>query len=395
MDVSVTEVKETVGSQKMPKTYEDNKDFISYLPDPILVHILSFLPLRDAIKTVLFRQFGNLWISMPVLDLDNCLYHEYEDYDFLLDCDYDNFMDVIHQVCNHHNNTTLDKLHLKLCFEQHSKNGPASDYAEEKERAAADQIENLVVHAISRKVKILDLDFKCRAISGSMDPLAFYEFPDLFRSNYLTDLRLASCDIRSFEEIYLPALRVLFLEEVLRSYDSISRLLQEVRRCKTFTPCTLSILVLSIWKLKKIPCPRFEWKNLRLTLDLTKWHHLGLALLLKSSQTLETLSMYISHNRFGISQFVKAAHWIQDYEFNVQKYWDLQEAEFPFLESITVHGDVNEPSVIQVMKFLLKSAPRLRKMVISAKNLYPAASGRKNDPYSKATDRAIAEVDGP
>ncbi|KAL0393687.1 UNVERIFIED_CONTAM: putative F-box/FBD/LRR-repeat protein [Sesamum latifolium] len=485
MDVSVTEVKETGGSRKRPETCEDNKDFLSNLPDPILVHILSFLPLRDAIKTVLFRQFGNLWLSMPVLDLDNCLYHEYEDYDFEYDdCDYENFMDLIHQVWNYHNDTTLDKLRLKLCFELQSKNGPASDYAnKEKERAAADQIENLVVHAISRKVKILDLDFKGCAISGSMDPLTFYEFPDHFRSNYLTDLRLAACDITSFEEINLPALRVLFLKDVAvsdevmeklllgcqfledlsvvncyglgkmycmnpnlkkvmvfvniesrqlflscphavslhlsgwiqgatllnvsslvdcslsfsykfkceqRSYDSISRLLLGVHRCKTFIPCTWSILVLTIWKLNNFPCPRFKWKNLRLTLDLTKWHHPGLSLLFKSSQSLETLSMYISHSRVSISQFVKAARWIEDYEFDVQKYWDLQEADFPFLESITLHGHINEPSVIQMLKFLLKNAPRLRQVLISAK--HPAASERKSKPYTSGQLKLLRHV---
>ncbi|KAK4435487.1 hypothetical protein Salat_0712100 [Sesamum alatum] len=384
MNISVDEVKETGGGRKKPKTCEGNKDFFSYLPDPILMHILSFLPLRDAIKTVLFRRFGNLWLSMPVLDLDNCLYHEYgDDYDEDDDCDYKNFMDVVNQVRNHHNDTTLDKLRVKLYFELHySKNGPASDNANaKKERAAADQIGNLVGYAISRKVKILDLDFRGCATPGIMNPLTYFAFPDLFRSNYLTDLRLVACDIRSFEEINLPALRVLFLKELAvtdkRAYITIRRLLQAVHHCKTFSPCSWSILVLSIWKLKNIPCPHFKWKNLRLTLGLTKWHHPGLSLLFKKSQSLETLSMYISPSTSNIFQF-EEARWMSEHEFDGEKYWDSQEADFPFLESITVHGHINEPCVMQMVKFLLKNAPRLRQMVISAKNL----SHPGNYPYT-------------
>lgn len=85
MGISNNDDKEICCSPKRVKTSDDNKDFISDLPDEILVHILSFLPIKDAINTVLLRRFGDLWRSIRVLDFDSCFYHDCEDDDYIPD----------------------------------------------------------------------------------------------------------------------------------------------------------------------------------------------------------------------------------------------------------------------------------------------------------------------
>ncbi|XP_021759012.1 FBD-associated F-box protein At4g10400-like [Chenopodium quinoa] len=74
----------------------NKRDRLSELPDELLVHILSFLPTTDAVRTVLLRRFGNLWTLIPTLTFE--------------DPDDDEF------VCNvlkHHKSPVIHR--LKLC----------------------------------------------------------------------------------------------------------------------------------------------------------------------------------------------------------------------------------------------------------------------------------------
>ncbi|GMI85277.1 hypothetical protein like AT3G59200 [Hibiscus trionum] len=51
-----------------------NLDRISSLPDPILCHILSFLPTKDAVRTsVVSPRWRYIFDSMPILEFQNCL----------------------------------------------------------------------------------------------------------------------------------------------------------------------------------------------------------------------------------------------------------------------------------------------------------------------------------
>ncbi|KAL3849291.1 hypothetical protein ACJIZ3_011173 [Penstemon smallii] len=64
------------------------------------------------------------------------------------------------------------------------------------------------------------------------------------------------------------------------------------------------------------------------------------------------------------------ANWFEDHDFDGENYWDSQEVTFPHLKSIMIYGYINEPYVIQMVKFLLRSAMGLEKIVISTKESF-------------------------
>ncbi|KAL3848898.1 hypothetical protein ACJIZ3_010780 [Penstemon smallii] len=66
----------------------------------------------------------------------------------------------------------------------------------------------------------------------------------------------------------------------------------------------------------------------------------------------------------------QVSKWIQDRDFDLENYWDSLEATFPHLKSIMIYGYINEPYVMQMVKFLLRSAVNLQKMVISTKGSF-------------------------
>ncbi|KAL3812936.1 hypothetical protein ACJIZ3_014204 [Penstemon smallii] len=72
------------------------------------------------------------------------------------------------------------------------------------------------------------------------------------------------------------------------------------------------------------------------------------------------------------------ANWFEDHDFDGENYWDSQEATFPHLKSIMIYGYINEPYVIQMVKFLLRSAVGLEKMSY----IFTGAIERQKDQFT-------------
>ena len=152
------------GRSKKAKTDDSKRrmDYFSELPDPIIEHILSYLPLKEAIQTVLLRRFGKLWRGIRVLDFNSCSYHNCDDPDHGRDLFNEKFTNVIRRVLDLHNNSTLDRVSLRFCFRltytrEEPQEPDLADFVEWEARASV-EIENLIRCAMSRKVKVLDLD---------------------------------------------------------------------------------------------------------------------------------------------------------------------------------------------------------------------------------------------
>ena len=57
--------------QNAQTNIDDYKDIISSLPNSLLTHILSFLPIQDSVSTsILSSRWRPLWTLIPVLDLN-------------------------------------------------------------------------------------------------------------------------------------------------------------------------------------------------------------------------------------------------------------------------------------------------------------------------------------
>ncbi|KAL2927392.1 hypothetical protein RDABS01_022677 [Bienertia sinuspersici] len=89
-------------SSKKHKVFDQqgiDRDRLSELPDEILLHILSFLPIRDAVRTILLRRFGKLWTSLRTLT-----YHFKKGGEF------------ISNVMKYHKSPTIDKVEIREKF---------------------------------------------------------------------------------------------------------------------------------------------------------------------------------------------------------------------------------------------------------------------------------------
>ncbi|XP_058089859.1 F-box/LRR-repeat protein At4g14103-like [Magnolia sinica] len=84
----------------------ETNDRLSDLPNGILNQIVSFLPIKEAARTsILSRKWRYIWTTITSLDLDSCLFNKWE-----------TFASSIDRLVTHHDGPVLQKLRLSLLW---------------------------------------------------------------------------------------------------------------------------------------------------------------------------------------------------------------------------------------------------------------------------------------
>ncbi|XP_030538419.2 putative F-box/LRR-repeat protein At3g18150 isoform X1 [Rhodamnia argentea] len=191
---------------------DDRCDGISNLPDAVLLHILSFLPMRDAVRTVMVPGFRYLWTSIRDLSFDHCAYHDCNEEDPAFKVD-DRFVNFIDHVLTLHENPTIDWFRLSLNYAAEvCADDPQYQDGATKETRKSNKIDTWINFAVRRKVKFLDLNFL--ACTRKL-PNNLYMLPSIVLScSYLVELTLASCVVEPVGQVQLRSLRKLFMKQI-------------------------------------------------------------------------------------------------------------------------------------------------------------------------------------
>ncbi|XWS41104.1 hypothetical protein CRYUN_Cryun17cG0052100 [Craigia yunnanensis] len=215
---------------KRRRVYEEEvDDRITSLPDSILVHILSFLPTKDAVRTVLVPRFRHLLNFLPTFSFDHCLYHDCSNKDYYNGPVFEEkFLNFVRHVLTLHVNATIDKFLLKLQLNffycKLASYDADYEYYANREKRMASEVDSWVHFAMRKKVKVLDLDFSgCSLIEAD----ASYRLPSVvFGGKYLTDLKLTACEIKPESQIQLNCLKQLLLKGIVLKEEIINQILR-------------------------------------------------------------------------------------------------------------------------------------------------------------------------
>ncbi|KAL3521222.1 hypothetical protein ACH5RR_019371 [Cinchona calisaya] len=127
-----------------PKVSCYNEDFISSLPDDILVSILSRLSLKEAgLTSRLSRRWRYLWTSIAGLDFDaDDKLSEIASEPKLKSCERSRYINWVSRVVRNYRGLTLEA--FRICFDL--------------ERDSKSAIDNWIKFAIAKSVQRLELD---------------------------------------------------------------------------------------------------------------------------------------------------------------------------------------------------------------------------------------------
>ncbi|MCD9558587.1 hypothetical protein HAX54_015993 [Datura stramonium] len=212
----------------------DEEDRISGLPDAILIHILSLLPLTDARNIILIRIFYKLWPFIHTLTFDQCMFpwHNCHYYSRAGRIDYEErFLNFVRHVLLRNKSPTLDKFCLNFHFSlTHSirkrvynrTNGWLCDFLRNEKRMA-NEIGTWIQFALNKNLKVLELSFSAY---GTFQPQTYYDLPNwVLSSPHLVELRLAFCKINTKKKSELKSLTTFSLDNVMLMEQSMDYIL--------------------------------------------------------------------------------------------------------------------------------------------------------------------------
>ncbi|CAH8381420.1 unnamed protein product [Eruca vesicaria subsp. sativa] len=212
------------------------EDLISLLPEPLLIHILSFLTTEHAVWTsVLSSTWRHLWKLVPKLELDT--------YDFTNDkcC-----VDFIHKFLDLHGKPYLRE--FKLTIDHDIFGSEASLYEECISRVDMRKLERFQVENKFRRGAFADFR-TCLTLSVC---------------EALVCLKLHFVSLNEFESLSLPCLKIMYLEDVVLPSDaaaealiSSSPVLEVLKICLSREDFVVALRVCSL-SLKSLTLKRVE-----------------------------------------------------------------------------------------------------------------------------------------
>lgn len=207
---------------KKQKVFEiEKEDRITSLPEPLLAHILSFLPTKDAAKTVLLRTFGNLWKFSPNLDFHVTLYNNRSIMSSTQSMDrwFVNFIDHIILL---HESPTINKFCLTFGSAIERKRF-MSWHLVPSLCNVAQRVDSWICFALRKRVNILQVEISKHGLYGGV---LNYNLPDsVFNSDSLTELKLVSCGFKHLGKIHMRSLKSLSLERIILCNSLIEEIL--------------------------------------------------------------------------------------------------------------------------------------------------------------------------
>ncbi|KAG2323749.1 hypothetical protein Bca52824_006477 [Brassica carinata] len=165
-------------------------DRISQLPESLLTHILSYLPTKQSVKTsALSTRWKNLWLSVPVLDLDCGIFPFGEDQVLL------NFID---RLLEFNPDTRLLKVKVKCAWME------------------IDGLKDRIRTLIHRGPRHLDVESCTKYIDSDTEVYPYLEFVplNLYTSKTLVTLKLTFSGLEDPGFVCMPCLKSMTLVEV-------------------------------------------------------------------------------------------------------------------------------------------------------------------------------------
>ncbi|ESQ42228.1 hypothetical protein EUTSA_v10015662mg [Eutrema salsugineum] len=304
--------------------HRSGEDWISFLPEPLLCQVLSDLPTKIAVRTsILSTRWRNLWLSIPVLDVD-----------------IDDFFDLttfVSLVSKYLDFSTESSLHtLKITFK--------------RQEVDLFSIKSWIETAVLRKIQHLEVDCRMSFMCEVM-PLSLY------LCETLVSLRLHFVALHSFEFVSLPNLKVMHLEENVYADDEI-----------------LENLVSSYETVKILRVRSQALNSLKLVLDSSRsWYNddsEGWEVLIDAPR-LKYLSIKDDQSAsFVITNLCSSAKVEIGVSFNVNDIWDLDDS----LERISSVGK------------LLTGLSNVRDMTLSGTTLKIICQYLKHEPMPQFHD---------
>ncbi|GAB2300035.1 hypothetical protein Dimus_034078 [Dionaea muscipula] len=243
--VKKNRLKRPRASTSSPKSSVEQKveDRLSSLPDSILEHILSFLPILDGVRsTILARRFRNLWFSLHTLDINIRYFSGRFESPHRVQESWFWFSRFVNRVLILHRRPTLEKFVFSFCFElshlflDGDRDAEAEAYSDAGDDGgggdddwkcnllsrAIDDLDGWILAAIHREPKFLHLSL------GWISEEDRYILPScVWSCNGVVELELDTCEIilSNLAGIQMGSLRILRMKHVVMSDEMLEQII--------------------------------------------------------------------------------------------------------------------------------------------------------------------------